>query len=56
MRDISDFRDNFAKLNVRNLQKVPNRRRRNFGSELYVCEKNFHSYEPANAKNSQKFP
>ena len=35
MRDISDFRDNFAKLNVKNLQKVPNQRRRNFGSELY---------------------
>ena len=35
MRDVSAFRDNFAKLNVRNLQKVPNRRRRNFGSELY---------------------
>ena len=24
MRDVSDFRDNFAKLSVRNLQKVPN--------------------------------
>ena len=35
MRDVSAFRDNFAKLNVRNLQKMPNRRRRNFGSELY---------------------
>ena len=35
MRDVSAFRDNFAKLNVRNLQKVPNQRRRDFGSELY---------------------
>ena len=26
MRDVSAFRDNFAKKNVRNLQKVPNRR------------------------------
>ena len=35
MRDVSAFGDNFAKLNVRNLQKVPNQRRRNFGSDLY---------------------
>ena len=35
MRDVSNFRDNFSKLNVRNLQKVPNRWRRNFVSELY---------------------
>ena len=35
MHDVSDFRDNFAKLNIRNLQKVTNQRRRNFGSELY---------------------
>ena len=35
MRDVSAFRDNFAKLNVRNLKKVPNRRLHNFGSELY---------------------
>ena len=35
MRDVSAFRDNFAELNVRNFQKVPNRRRLNFGSELY---------------------
>ena len=32
MHDVSAFRDNFVKLNVRNLRKVPNR---NFGSELY---------------------
>ena len=53
MRDVSAFRDNFAKLNVRNLQKVPNRRRRNFGSELYgfvkFAKKNYYSYEPVNA-------
>ena len=35
MCDVSAFRDNFAKLNVINLQKVPNRRHCNFGSELY---------------------
>ena len=35
MRDVSAFRDNFAKLNVRNLQKVPNQRHCNFDSELY---------------------
>ena len=35
MCDVSAFRDNFAKLNVRNLQKVPTRRHCNFGSELY---------------------
>ena len=35
MCDVSAFRDNFAKLNVINLQKVPNQRHHNFGSELY---------------------
>ena len=31
MRDVSDFGGNFAK----NLQKVPNQRHQNLGSELY---------------------
>ena len=32
MCDISDFRSNFAKTEVKNLQKVPNRGHKNFGS------------------------
>ena len=39
MRDVSDFRDNFAKLNVRNLQKVPNGQHQKFDSELYGLER-----------------
>ena len=35
MRDVSDFRGNFAKTKAKNLQKVPNQRHQNFGSELY---------------------
>ena len=35
MRDISDFRSNFAKTEVKNFQKVPNQGHRNFGSWLY---------------------
>ena len=35
MFDVSVFRGNFAKVNARNLQKVPNRRHQYFGPELY---------------------
>ena len=35
MRDISDFTSNFAKTEVKNLQKVPNRGHQNFCSWLY---------------------
>ena len=52
MGDVSAFRDNFAKLNVRNLQKVPNLWRRNFGSELY----GFVKFAKINARNLQKVP
>ena len=41
MCQLSAFRGNFAKINARNIQKVPNRQHQNFGPEYFAQERYF---------------
>ena len=58
MRDISGFQSNFVKTKGKFLQKVPNRRHRQYATLLYGFErfvnKEYYSCETANTDLSRK--